>query len=149
MRWSDRALARSGIVRPISRRFAGDLCHCKSATYSNVAALSPDRMAQQGRFRASRPFLPVLSVAYTEGGRSPRGSADRNAMAAVACVMFRNVAPRAGARIETVVVLAGWRGRLSLPARERGSKLARRKPREAARHVAPRAGARIETASSR
>jgi len=55
--------------------------------------------------------------------RSPRGSADRN-----------GTTPEPASVVVT-----------SLPARERGSKLARRCPSEVSQAVAPRAGARIET----
>src|SRR5208337_4575675 len=105
-------------------------------------------------------------MAWRSSGRSPRGSADRNAHAPGASTV-RPVAPRAGARIETCprcgrsrrewslparergsklrAVLNDLAPRASLPARERGSKLVYRDPESGEIRVAPRAGARIET----
>ena len=55
--------------------------------------------------------------------RSPCGSVDRNAEKIAAMLLFREVAPRAGAWIETGVARGGLRGsNSSLPVRERGSK---------------------------
>ncbi len=57
----------------------------------------------------------------------------------------KNVAPRAGAWIETFVYTEYCSGAASLPARERGSKRIKTRGRIPAAKVAPRAGAWIET----
>src|SRR5271166_3456068 len=100
--------------------------------------------------------------------RSPRGSADRNAVERGEAIGRAAVAPRAGARIETGCNASGhpgpWRrsprgsadrnsavtcrrclARMSLPARERGSKRRSWPDVHLIEGVAPRAGARIET----
>ena len=118
--------------------------------------------------RAVDWYLPV-SQAVADGNRlpeSPRGSADRNTILEFV-TLASPVAPRAGARIETIWVLLCDARQRSLPARERGSKHGNRccsrsfwgcrSPRGSAdrnqsrpgrnrwSEVAPRAGARIET----
>ncbi len=77
--------------------------------------------------------------------RSPRGSADRNETQAEPLNLEIQVAPRAGARIETWVWRLTFSWRKSLPARERGSKHCNRDIIAGRVIVAPRAGARIET----
>jgi len=56
-----------------------------------------------------------------------------------------DVAPRAGAWIETPTPARTYAGKASRPARARGLKLRQRGTRGSAYHVAPRAGAWIET----
>ncbi len=101
--------------------------------------------------------------------RSPHGSADRNGRCGVGKRTNRVIAPRTGARIETTCAAPGRLVRRSLPARERGSRLAsgrrdvkrktHRSPHGSADRnrrlsvsrsvlaIAPRTGARIETSA--
>ena len=120
------------------------------------------------RERGSKRSPPV-GLRTVARRRSPRGSADRNRSSVTRCGISLQVAPRAGARIETCVGASYYKLMMSLPARERGSKQGRRaheverdrrSPRGSADRnrifrggkssgtvVAPRAGARIETTS--
>ena len=77
--------------------------------------------------------------------RSPRGSVDRNCIAANKCGLCDCVAPRAGAWIETRGMRIMLCASESLPARERGSKRVTLARLTIAGIVAPRAGAWIET----
>src|SRR5271165_4329353 len=105
---------------------------------------SPAPPSLPARERGSKLFSAV-----TEAGpvrRSPRGSADRNAEATA----FRDVtqvAPRAGARIETSRRLLHYRRFLVAPRAGARIETLQLRRGQHARHVAPRAGARIETAS--
>ncbi len=81
------------------------------------------------------------------GGRSPRGSVDRNTWRSVTDGHAGCVAPRAGAWIETLAVLANCPTPKVAPRAGAWIETLRRAAQHPHRSVAPRAGAWIETSS--